>query len=57
MNFNNLVVATSTGALTNAAAERLKGVEIETRYQVTPDLALASQRLLSRRILYPVQFF
>ncbi len=42
MNFNNLVVATSTGALTNAAAEKLKGVEIETRYQVTPDLALAA---------------
>jgi iron complex outermembrane recepter protein len=42
MNFNNLVVATSTGALANAAAEKLKGVEIETRYQVTPDLALAA---------------
>jgi iron complex outermembrane receptor protein len=42
MNFNNLVVATSTGALVNAAAEKLKGVEIETRYQVTPDLALAA---------------
>jgi iron complex outermembrane recepter protein len=42
MNFNNLVVATSTGALANAAAEKLKGVEIETRYQITPDLALAA---------------
>jgi iron complex outermembrane recepter protein len=42
MNFNNLVVATNTGALANAAAEKLKGVEIETRYQVTPDLALAA---------------
>jgi iron complex outermembrane receptor protein len=42
MNFNNLVVATSTGALANAAAEKLKGVEIEARYQVTPDLALAA---------------
>jgi iron complex outermembrane recepter protein len=40
MNFKNLVVATSTGALANAAAEKLKGVEVETRYQVTPDLAL-----------------
>jgi iron complex outermembrane recepter protein len=42
MNFNNLVVATSTGALANAAGERLKGVEVETRYQVTTDLALAA---------------
>ena len=42
MNFNNLVVPTSSGALANAAAEKLKGVEIESRYQVTPDLALAA---------------
>src|SRR5580692_1273990 len=42
MNFNNLVVRTSTGALANAAAEKLKGVEIETRYQVMADLALAA---------------
>jgi iron complex outermembrane recepter protein len=42
MNFNNLVVATSSGALANAAAEKLKGFEIETRYQVGPDLALAA---------------
>jgi iron complex outermembrane receptor protein len=42
MNFNNLVVATSTGALANAAAEKLKGVEIEARYQVAPDLAVAA---------------
>jgi iron complex outermembrane recepter protein len=42
MNFNNLVVATSSGALANAAAEKLKGIEFETRYQVTADLALAA---------------
>jgi iron complex outermembrane recepter protein len=42
MNFNNLVVATSTGALANAAGEKLKGVEVETRYQIAPDLALAA---------------
>jgi iron complex outermembrane receptor protein len=42
LDFNNLVVATSSGALTNAGGERLKGVEAETRYQVTPDLALAA---------------
>src|SRR6202035_5390630 len=42
MNFNNLVVATSTGGLANAAGEKLKGVEVETRYQIAPDLALAA---------------
>lgn len=42
MNFNNLVVATSTGALANAAGEQLKGIEIETRYQLGTDLALAA---------------
>src|SRR5260370_12316368 len=42
MKFNNLVVATSTGALANAAGEKLKGVEVETRYQVTNDVALAA---------------
>jgi iron complex outermembrane receptor protein len=42
LDFNNLVVATSSGALTNAGGERLKGVEAETRSQVTPDLALAA---------------
>ena len=42
LDFDNLVVATSSGALANAAGERLKGVEFETRFQVTPDLALAA---------------
>ncbi len=42
LDFNNLVVATSSGALANAAGERLKGIEAETRFQLTPDLALAA---------------
>jgi outer membrane receptor protein involved in Fe transport len=42
MNFNNLVVATSSGALANAAGEKLQGAEAETRYQILPDLALAA---------------
>jgi iron complex outermembrane receptor protein len=42
MDFNNLVVATSSGALANAAGERLKGIEAETRFNVTPDLAIAA---------------
>jgi iron complex outermembrane receptor protein len=41
VDFKNLVIATSSGALANAAGEQLKGVEFETRYQLTPDLALA----------------
>ncbi len=42
LDFDNLVVATSSGALANAAGEKLKGVEFDTRLQVTPDLALAA---------------
>ena len=42
LNFNNLVVATSSGALANAAGERLKGIEVESRYQLANDLALAA---------------
>ncbi|MEO7208067.1 MAG: TonB-dependent receptor [Steroidobacteraceae bacterium] len=42
LDFNNLVVATSSGALANAAGERLKGIEWETRFQFTQDLALAA---------------
>lgn len=40
-NFQNLVVATPTGALANAASEKLKGVELETRWRLAPDLSLA----------------
>jgi iron complex outermembrane recepter protein len=42
MNFNNLVVATPSGELANAAAEKLKGIELESRYQLGPDLALSA---------------
>ncbi len=42
LEFNNLVVATSSGALANAAGEKLKGAELEGRFQMTPDLALAA---------------
>jgi len=37
MNFSNLVVATSSGALANAAGEKLKGMELEGRWHVTSD--------------------
>jgi iron complex outermembrane receptor protein len=42
MNFSNLVVATSSGALANAAAQRLRGIEAEARHEVTKDLALVA---------------
>ncbi len=42
LEFNNLVVPTSSGALANAAGERLKGIEVEGRLQVTADLALTA---------------
>jgi outer membrane receptor protein involved in Fe transport len=40
-NFHNLVVATPLG-LANAGEEELKGVELETRWLLAPDLALAA---------------
>jgi outer membrane receptor protein involved in Fe transport len=42
LDFENLVVATNTGFLTNAAKEELKGVEFETQYRVMDDLSLAA---------------
>jgi iron complex outermembrane receptor protein len=42
LNFHNLVVPTPSGALANAAGERLRGVELEARWQVARDLALAA---------------
>jgi iron complex outermembrane recepter protein len=42
LNFENLVVATSSGALANAAGERLKGIEAEIRLELMPDLGLAA---------------
>jgi outer membrane receptor protein involved in Fe transport len=42
LDFTNLVVPTNTGFLTNAAGERLQGAELETRYAITRDLAVAA---------------
>ncbi|HEY1560065.1 MAG TPA: TonB-dependent receptor [Caulobacteraceae bacterium] len=42
LDFRNLVVPTPSGALANAAGERLQGVELEGRFQATPDLAIAA---------------
>jgi iron complex outermembrane recepter protein len=42
LDFSNLVVATESGFLTNAAGEQLKGAEFEARYDLTNNLALAA---------------
>jgi iron complex outermembrane recepter protein len=42
LDFKNLVVATSSGALANAAGERLKGIETEARFQLNPEFAFAA---------------
>lgn len=42
LDFSNLVVATESGFLTNAAGEQLKGAELEGRYRLTDDLALVA---------------
>lgn len=42
LDFHNLVVATPSGALANAAGERLRGVEVESHWRLTPDLSVAA---------------
>ncbi len=42
LDFHNLVVRTSSGALANAAGEKLKGIDAEARYQLTADLVFAA---------------
>jgi outer membrane receptor protein involved in Fe transport len=42
LDFNNLVVSTESGFLTNAAAAQLKGGELEARLQITDDLVVAA---------------
>jgi iron complex outermembrane receptor protein len=42
LDFQNLVVPTSDGSLTNAAGERLRGIELEGRWQLAPNLLLAA---------------
>jgi iron complex outermembrane recepter protein len=42
LDFSNLVVATQSGFLTNAAGEQLQGAELEARYRASDDLAVAA---------------
>jgi len=57
LDFSNLVVPNSDGALVNAAGERLKGVEAETRYQITRDLAIATSGAYHDARFTQYQFF
>ena len=42
LNFHNLVVPTPSGALANAAGERLRGVELEGQWELAPNLTMAA---------------
>jgi outer membrane receptor protein involved in Fe transport len=42
LDFRNLVVATESGFLTNAAGEQLRGAEFESRYRATDSFALVA---------------
>jgi iron complex outermembrane recepter protein len=57
LDFSNLVVATESGFLTNAAGERLEGAELESRYAVTGDLTLAANYSYHDAHFTQYQFF
>lgn len=57
MDFTNLVVATESGFLTNAAGERLDGLELESRWSVTQDLTVAASYSWHKARFTRYQFF
>jgi iron complex outermembrane recepter protein len=57
LDFSNLVVATESGFLTNAAGERLEGIELESRYALTKDLAVAANYAYHDAHFTEYQFF
>jgi outer membrane receptor protein involved in Fe transport len=57
LDFSNLVVATESGFLTNAAGERLQGVELETRYSLSRDLTVAANYTYHDAHFTQYQFF
>ena len=57
LDFNNLVVATESGFLTNAAGERLQGGELELRYSPTRDLTVAANYAYHDAHFTQYQFF
>jgi iron complex outermembrane recepter protein len=57
LDFSNLVVATESGLLTNAAGERLDGAELEARFAITPDLSIAANYAWHHARFTQYQFF
>ena len=57
LDFSNLVVPTDSGFLTNAAGERLDGVELETRFAITKDLQIAANYAWHHARFTQYQFF
>jgi iron complex outermembrane recepter protein len=57
IDFTNLVVATESGFLTNAAGERLEGIELESRYAITQDLTIAANYSWHEARFIQYQFF
>jgi iron complex outermembrane receptor protein len=57
LDFNNLVVPTDSGFLTNAAASQLKGGDLEARFQITDDLAVGANYAYHDAQFKQYQFF
>ena len=57
LDFTNLVVPTDSGFLTNAAGERLDGFELESRYALSKDLAVAVNYSYHDAYFTQYQFF
>ena len=57
LDFSNLVVATDSGFLTNAAGQRLQGFEVESRYTIAKDLSLAANYAYHDARFTQYQFF
>jgi iron complex outermembrane recepter protein len=57
LDFNNLVVPTETGFLTNAASSQLKGAEVEARFNIRDDLLAAANYAYHDAHFTQYQFF
>jgi iron complex outermembrane receptor protein len=57
LDFNNLVVPTDSGFLTNAAASQLRGGELEARFQISDDLVVAANYAYHDAHYTQYQFF
>jgi iron complex outermembrane recepter protein len=57
LDFTNLVVATQSGFLTNAAGERLQGLDLEARYALAKDVLFAASYAYHDARFTQYQFF